>query len=100
MDVIERVKQEVSKVAPENEVVLFGSRARGAHRAESDWDFLILLDQEELTKGEKEHLINLLYDLELDIGEAISTIIHTKQEWEDMSVTPLYSIIKEEGIRA
>ena len=100
MGVIEQVKQEVSKVAPANEVVLFGSRARGTEHEESDWDFLILLDQKEVTKEEKEQLIDLLYDLELNTGEVISAIIHTKEEWEDRAVTPLYSIIEKEGIRA
>jgi len=100
MEVIELVKQEVSKIAPQNEVILFGSRARGTHRKDSDWDFLILLDQEELTSEEKDELRDLLYDLELKLEEVISTLIHTKNDWENMSITPLYRIIEEEGLRA
>jgi predicted nucleotidyltransferase len=100
MEVAELVKQEVSKIAPQNEVILFGSRARGTHRKDSDWDFLILVDQEELTSEEKDELRDVLYDLELKLEEVISTIIHTKKDWENMSITPLYRIIEEEGLRA
>lgn len=100
MEVTKLVKQEVNKVAPQNQVILFGSRARGTHREDSDWDFLILLDQEELTSKEKNELRDVLYDLELELETVISTIIHTKKDWEEMSITPLYRIIEEEGLRA
>lgn len=100
MEVAKLVKQKVNKVAPQNQVILFGSRARGTHREDSDWDFLILLDQEELTSKEKNELRDVLYDLELELEAVISTIIHTKKDWEEMSITPLYRIIEEEGVRA
>lgn len=94
MDVVDRVKKEVDKITSKNEVILFGSRARGTHREHSDWDFLILIDREELTNREKDDLRDILYDLELELDEIISTIIHTKKEWEALAVTPLYRIVK------
>jgi len=39
---LEDVKCTVLELDPEAEVVLFGSRARGDARADSDWDFLVL----------------------------------------------------------
>jgi predicted nucleotidyltransferase len=44
VELLERVKHAVHEVEPEADIVLYGSRARGDAHAESDWDFLILLD--------------------------------------------------------
>ncbi len=100
MDIVEAVKKEVKKVSSDNDVILFGSRARGDHREGSDWDFLILLDLEDPSKHEKEEIRERLYEIELASDEVISSIIHTKSEWEKRSVTPIYQIIKEEGYKA
>jgi len=43
-ELLECVKQAVHEVEPEADIVLYGSRARGDAHAESDWDFLILLN--------------------------------------------------------
>ncbi|MFZ2898245.1 MAG: nucleotidyltransferase domain-containing protein [Saprospiraceae bacterium] len=99
MNIVKLVKQEVIKIDPKAEVILFGSRARGDYRKDSDWDFLILLNQP-LTKDLKEFILDKLYDLELQTDSVISTIIHTKTEWEERSVTPIYKVIKKEGKRA
>ena len=99
MNIVKLVKQEVIKIDPKAEVILFGSRARGDFRKDSDWDFLVLLNQP-LTKDLKELILDKLYDLELRTDSVISTIIHTKSEWEDRAVTPIYQIIKKEGKRA
>lgn len=100
MEIIQLVKQEVSKVAPDNEVILFGSRASGYYRADSDWDFLILIEDDVLTKEKKERIQDLLYDVELRTGEVISTLIHIRSDWEKRAVTPIYQIIEKEGQRA
>ena len=44
--------------------------------------------------------LDQLYDLELRTDSVISTIIHTKKEWEGRAITPIYQIIKKEGKRA
>lgn len=100
MNIVKAVKKVVDNIEPNNEIILFGSRARGDHRNDSDWDFLILLDKKSLSKTEKETIREHLYDLELEAGQVISSIIHTKSDWEKRSVTPIYQIIKEQGLRA
>lgn len=100
MDIVSAVKQEVDKVSKNNEVILFGSRARGDFRYDSDWDFLILLKKKKLTKTEKNKLRDRLYEIELEADEVISTLIHSIQEWEKRSITPIYKAIKEEGVKA
>ncbi len=100
MDIVKAVKSQINKVAPENEVILFGSRARGDHRKDSDWDFLILINAEQVSRQLKSNIQNQLYNLELETDEVISSIIYTKHEWEKMAVSTIYKIIKKEGIRS
>lgn len=100
MDIVKAVKSEINKVSPENEVVLFGSRARGDHRKDSDWDFLILLHSKSISQRLKEEIQTRLYEIELASDEVITSIIHTKSDWEKMAVTPIYKSIKKEGFTA
>lgn len=100
MDVIRSVKQEVDKVSKNNKVILFGSRARGDFKYDSDWDFLILLKIKKVTKAEKNRLRDRIYEIELESNEVISPLIYSEFEWEKRSVMPIYKKIKEEGVRA
>jgi len=43
MPILIKIKESVREVEPESEIMLFGSRARGDERADSDWDLLILV---------------------------------------------------------
>ena len=97
MNIVETVKSEINKIVSENEVILFGSRARGDHKSDSDWDFLILLPTKSISKKKKAEIQARLYEIELATNEVISSIIHTKSEWEKRAVTPIYKIIKREG---
>ncbi len=99
MDFLQRIKKEVNKFDSEAEVILFGSRARGDHRPESDWDLLILLSSEKDLKR-KQELQDRLYELEVETEQVISSLIHTRSDWEKRKVTPLYQIIAQEGRRA
>ena len=99
MDLHQLVKQEMKSLDPQAEVILFGSRARGDFRNDSDWDFLILF-RRNLDRQLRELILEKLYEIELQTNSVISNIIHTNSEWEDRSITPLYAIIHEEGIRA
>jgi len=98
MTITKFVKKEVDKISMDNDVILFGSRARGDFKKDSDWDFLILLKDDIITDLQKENIRDKLYDIELENEQIISSIIFTKTEWEKRAVTPLYQIIKEEGI--
>jgi len=100
MNIIQLVKEEVNKIAPNSDVILFGSRARGDHRNDSDWDFLVIIKRDFLSKEVKNLIQERLYEIELETDEIISSIIHSTVEWEKMAVTPIYQVIKEEGKRA
>lgn len=99
MEILQLVNIEMKSIDSNAEVILFGSRARGDYQEDSDWDLLILLSRP-VDRQVSELILERLYNIELQTNSVLSSIVHTKSEWEDRSVTPLYSIIQNEGIRA
>jgi uncharacterized protein len=85
---------------PKAEVILFGSHARGEANEESDWDILILIDNPKKNRSIEELYRDELFQLELDLGEPISIIIYSKDDWESKHIfSPLYKNIKCEGVK-
>lgn len=50
------------------EAFLFGSRARGDNRINSDWNILILVDNNKVTNEIEDNFREDLYNLELETG--------------------------------
>lgn len=97
-EILQSVKQAILELNAEAEVILFGSRARGDQREDSDWDFLILTPESADLKVEQAYR-HKLFELELEYEEAFSTFVVSKSDWlNKYSVTPLYKSIQEEGI--
>jgi len=85
---------------PKAEAYLFGSRARGNNRKDSDWDILILIDSDRVTNEIEDNFRNDLYSIELESGQIISTFIYSKTFWNDsLKHSPLYKNVSKEGIR-
>jgi predicted nucleotidyltransferase len=98
--VISRIKKTIHDKDPNANAFLFGSRARGDNRPDSDWDILILVDSSKVTNDIEDHFREGLYDIELDSGQIISTFIYPKDLWESsLRFSPLYKNIKKEGIQ-
>ena len=95
---LQEVKRYVHDIDPRAEVWLFGSRARGDAREDSDWDFLILT-QADLSSGKRWVFSDHLFDIELETGRMISTIVWPQRERRRYAVTDLYANVMEEGIR-
>jgi len=93
-----RIRTEIKRIDPKAKVVLFGSRARGDAKKDSDWDLLILIDS--LNIRESEDLFrDKIYDLELETGEIISMFVYNNKDWSSRhKITPLYKSIKKEGV--
>lgn len=96
----ELVKQAVQKFEPGAEIFLYGSRSRGDYNADSDWDFLILVDGV-LNDERIDRIRHQLYELEWEYGEVISSIIRTRNQWNSplFKAMPFYNNIERDGIR-
>ena len=92
------IRKNIDLIDPKAEIILYGSRARGDDRPDSDWDILILTDYPvDLEKERK--FRNNLYDLELETGESFSLFIYSKSDWTTKQrITPFYHNVIQEGV--
>ena len=99
LDLLPKVEKSIRSIAPNADIILYGSRVRGEASSDSDWDFLILVDQN-LDNKLALRIKNNLYDVELETDEILSSIIRTKEEWNSpkYSILPIKRNIEREGI--
>jgi predicted nucleotidyltransferase len=95
---ISRIKSSLLQIDEGAVIILYGSRARGDNKSDSDWDILILTDLPESSRT-RELFRDKIFDMELELEEPISTIIHNKTVWTEYEVTPFYQLISKEGKR-
>ena len=90
----------VDNNAPDSEVYLYGSQARGNAKKLSDWDLLILLNTPNVSFDFETKFMDEFYELELKTGEIFSPLIYSKYDWDsNYSITPFYENIIKEGIK-
>jgi len=92
----------LGKIAPVRHhlrrMVLFGSRARGTERPDSDYDLLLVVDRKD------DALIDVLYEAVMDVllshGRLVSLKIFPEQEFARLQAlqTPFMQHIGREGI--
>ncbi|NOX47669.1 MAG: nucleotidyltransferase domain-containing protein [Chlorobi bacterium] len=92
------IKDTICQLDLNAEVILFGSRARGDEKPDSDWDILILTTLPATIETERKFR-DKLYDLELDLEEPFSLFVYSKNEWkESKSATPFHMAVDKDGI--
>ena len=98
-DVLEHIEDTVRDIMPlDARILLFGSRARGDARPDSDWDILIILNKNKRTVQDINDYACPLMDLGYSIGEEINPIVYTKTEWDNRRFTPLHEFVELEAI--
>lgn len=99
-DIIKLLRNELKTIAPEAKRILYGSRARGDYRVDSDVDVLILLpdyyEGQEYVKRQSE-ISEQLYYLSLDNDIDISPLITVEKVYYERK-TPFTINIANEGI--
>ena len=99
-EIFERIKDVMRKVSPEAKTILYGSYARGEQRLDSDIDLLILVPDSYKGRDfvrKKLDISGQLYDLSLEIGKDISTLVTVPKVFYARK-TPFTINISNEGI--
>jgi len=97
--VAEQIRRAVESVEPGARIILYGSRARGDARPDSDWKLLILVDGP-VDHRRKRQLGHCLYKVELDSGQVLSPMLCNRQDWDSSAyrAMPLRQQVEREGI--
>ena len=94
------MKRLARQILPDGaEAFLFGSRARGDARSDSDWDILILIDGHRATDNDFKSYAYPFVDYGWTVGEQINPLIYTYADWQKRSISPFYKNVQSEGIR-
>lgn len=96
--VIEVIHNRLHEIDPYAKAFLFGSRARGTERSDSDWDILILLDKDKITLHDYDEYSYPLRELGWDLNETINPVLFSSKEWEKNKFTLFNHNVRREGI--
>lgn len=95
--VIEQIKETAERILPEGASLwLYGSRARGDARPDSDYDILILLDQDPLTAEDEGKYSYPLYYWGTGIGAEINAHVYSKKEWFRWKNAPFHMNVDQD----
>lgn len=100
-EAVQRAAAVLRERFPVERVVLFGSKARGSDTGESDIDLLILT-RETLDQAAKARIVESLFDLQLELGVVLSTLVASVDEWERgyFQVLPIHGEVDRDGVLA
>ncbi|MEW6378640.1 MAG: nucleotidyltransferase domain-containing protein [bacterium] len=96
---LEHCKTVINRLLPGATVILYGSRARGEAKSESDYDLLILVDGE--VSSDLENMIgNALYEVELEWEVVIPAFIFDRKSWDhkQFRASPFHQNVDREGV--
>ena len=77
-------------------ILLFGSRARGDARDDSDYDMLVVVDHR--TPELRSTIIEIETQLMDRYGALVATVLRSEEEWQRTQGLPLARNIAREGI--
>ena len=96
--IAQRLKRRLQEITSVNKIVVFGSRARGVARQDSDLD--IFIELAELDATLRRDIREIAWEISLDEGILISTFVVTTSAIIDSPIgaNPILRTIATEGI--
>lgn len=97
---IEAIKAKAAEILPKgSRVALYGSRARGDSREDSDWDLHLLIPGgETLSIHESDKYEWPFYEIGLQNGEIVNPRIYTIKGWLKRRFLPFYKNVERDAI--
>ncbi len=96
--VLNLIRSTVRAKEPDAQIILYGSRARGDARLDSDWDVIVLLNKPPMSHYDRYDVACDLWDKGFDIGEEINTFVYTVDQWQNAPPSMFKYNVREEGI--
>lgn len=99
--IVQRFLKKIGSVRRKIEAAyLFGSRARGTDRPDSDYDLLLVVTQS-FSLSDKDRLYDRVVEMLLETGRLVSLKIFKEKEFKRLSAlrTPFIENVLKEGIK-
>ena len=98
--IIEKIRETASQSVPlGGNVFLYGSRARGDAKEDSDWDLLVVVDGDSVVNDDYDRITYPITLLGWSLKECFVPILYTRKEWEAESFTSFYNNVTNEAIQ-
>ena len=98
-NIVEQIQTLGRKVLPEgSSLLLYGSRARGDNREDSDFDLVVLVDKDRQLLQDFTNYAYPFMEMGWELGAEINPMLYTRKEWSLRHFTPFYKNVEHDKI--